>query len=1246
MKVILKLSLFIGLFCLLLLGGSLCVLCIPAVQVRLASAVLKQRFDYVGIEALRLRPSHLVLKNLQLIKEETHINLAELDIYWNLFSLLQRKPFQVKSFAGQLKIDTPTTQSLNQLFTSDAAASSQSPSLSRTAPKSADTLNEAPAKLKAQKSLGLLKDLSFLDKIAIDNLSFSGHLMSTEGELEFDISIQNLAPKANGLIKIRSELTNTQQNRAFNTFAIDGALSIHHDNPSQAREIQGDFTAKLHKAELPSTSHISFIIEPLLNGEYYKLESFILSNTQQATPCLEVEGTLDQALQKINAKFLCNIAERDLELFFAADALPDIVLKLEGTADYQLKHKSLNIAAFLDLDASNLQHLDPSLASLEAVYLRNKLDVKLTPEGIDLKVLKALAQDKSGRSLLQCDLLQAFSARFGKDGLQFNKVQGALLSLHLTEFPFSYLAPFIKGYKVQAGPISASFMVELEGQTVSLLSKTPLTIPHIHISQEDEVLFKDLSFSAQANARYNTQSLVIDYPSCKLTQGPSAEDLLSCHGNVSISLLDGKEPKNIEAKGMVLANIKSLIQQEGIQKHYAPIFKGPLFFGSSYNCSYELKPKIFKLTQAECALSADLRAPKEDAYLSFEALQSTSFDCSAPAQAPFSANASGPLFKVVLNALPLSLIEALNLPVQIGGDSISGTLVLSREDIAFPGKELKQGYSFVWDQALTIKHLWLKKDQESIHNLDLCLAAEGFLSPSYIKAQWTQFSLNFLGSQKLLAESSGKIIFNPEFGFDGLEALDAKVSMDLPQLLSLQAMPFLNNLEKGKLQCSLYGNFVGQKNFKSLIYLKNLIFIEPHTSIDSIYLSLEGQLESLSSLRFKGPLILQGPSGKTDIDINGSYQKTASTQLCALQLDAEHIFVDDLLLMQKSVLPEHTASSVPTPQAHRPAATEAKADTVAFWNGIEGKLGLNVGALHYQDLIIKKLHLEAGLSPSLFLAQVSGTYVGAAFSSSLDVAFNAKLPKPYILKTKVDLAEFDLATLIVGSKLMPTAPLEGTFKLSAKASSEALNKDLLLDELQGTVYLDGKNGSIKTFEATSKTVQAGSKALAIAGAFLGTQIKELDFLSQVITFFSDIPYDQCSVILDRGLDKSLDIQKLILKGPEVYLSGRGRVHHHPELSFSQQTMTIDTRLDAKGKGASLLNSLGLLKEKTSYDGYFSGPQFTIRGTPSKPDFNELYKLLISPKGQTSSAPAQDKASSPQEAPTTKDPLQSLLNLFN
>lgn len=1247
MKVFFKISLFGAIFCALLLGLSCSLLFIPAIQVRFASLLLRQRFDYVGIEAFRFSPSHLVLKNLQLVTGEAHINLSKLDVYWNLFSLLQRKPFQIKSFeALGLRVDAPSTQDLAQLWQSKPDGTQSPQPKASSASSTSDGLAQTAPKLKTKKSFGILNELSFLDRIAIDQLTFSGHLSSAEGELEFNIKVENLAPKANGLVKIRSALTNTLQDRSFNTVSLDGDLRVHHDNTSQAREIQGDFTAKLDHASQPTSSNFAFSIEPLLNGEYYKLESFILEDDNQASAFLSLEGTLDQALQKINAKFACNIDEQHLYAFFPHKNLPDIVLKIQGTADYQLKQKSLNIAAFLDLDASDLQRLDPSLASLEAVYLRNKLDLKIHPEGLDLKVLNALLQDKSGRSLLKCDLLQPFSARFSKQGLQFNKVQGSLLSLNLTEFPFAYIAPFIKNYKVQASPISASFVAELQGQTVSLIAKAPLTIPNITISQDGEELFKDLSLGAQANIIYDTQSLIIDYPSCKLTQGPRAEDLLSCHGKLSISLTKGTQPKSLEATGMVLANLKALLQQEGIKKYYAPQVEGPLFFASSYHCAYELDQKVFTLKQAECALSADLRGPKNEAYLNFEALQSTLFDCSSAVQAPFSANASGPLFKVVLNQLPLSLIEPLGSSLHIGGDSISGTLLLSREDIAFPNKELSQGYYFIWDQALSIKRLCLKQEQETlVNNLDLRLAAEGFLSPRYIKAKWTELNLNFFGSQKAFADSSGQVVLNPQLGLEGLEVLDAKLSMDLPQLLSLQMMPFLNNLEKGKLQFTFYGNFVGQKNFKSLVYLKNLIFVDPFQSIESVYLSLDGQLEGLEAIRFKGPLIVQGPSGKTGLELDGAYKKGANTHLCSLHLDAEHVFINDLLLMQKAVLPEHPtlaqASQAPLPIA------AAKADTLAFWNGIEGKFTFNIAALHYQDLIIKKFHLESMLSPSVLLAKVDGTYVGAAFASSLDITFNPKLAKPYTLKTKLELAEFDLATLIVGSKLIPSAPLEGTFKVSAKASSEALNKELLLDELQGTVYMDGKQGSIKTFEATSKTVQAGSKALAIAGAFLGTQVKELDFISQVITFFSYIPYDQCALIIDRGLDKSIDIQKLTLKGPEVYLSGKGRIDYHPSIPFPQQNMTILTRLDAKGKGASLLNSLGLLREKTSSEGYFAGPQFTIRGTPSKPDFTEFYQQLVSPRAQTPSSPQPNKANTaPQEQAAPKDPLQSLLNLFN
>lgn len=1312
MKVILRISLGFGiaLFIFLALGCGL--LFVPGIQLRLASLVLNKRFDYVSLEALKLSPSGFALRNLQLIKNQAHIRLPKLELYWDFFSLLHRKPFQLKSFEVLgLQIDAPRPEDLNALLGSEPSADSlaaaaahrpASPTPSQSTPASLsfpqDLEQAAPVKVK--KSLGLLRELAFLDRIAIDKLVVRGSLSFSDEELSFTLGAQNLAPKMPGRLRLEGHYKNTQQDRAFDGLSLEGDVRIHFENKNQAREIQGDILAKLEHPQQPLSTHFTFGIEPSLNGEYYTLESFILEEANQATALFSVEGNLDQTLQKIEAKFSCNIDEAQLRKCFPQALLPDILLKAQGTAEYKLKHKTLALAAFLDLDARKLEHLEASLPSLEAVYLRNKVDAKLSPDGIELKVLHSLLQDKAGKSLLKCELLQPFSARFSAQGLQFNAVQGPLLSLSLTDFPFAYLSPFIKNYTIQAKPIGASFVMELEGQTLSFVCKGPLTLNELWVSQGEEPLFEDLSFELEPHIRYNPEAITLEYTQCKLMQGKAQEDLLALEGKVRLNLADGQSPVSVETSGMVLANLQGLLQQKGIQKHYAPPLKGSLFFASSYNCSYHLLTKTFKLNQLEGALTANLKLPTSEAYLSFQNLQSTSFDCSAPVLAPFSANAQGPLFKLVLNQLPLSLLEPLDLPVSIGGDSVSGSLLLTREDLAFPNKEISQGYNFVLDH-LSIKRLSLgqgknpssqeqdilKQDKKAfsqdhhplkqkqyalkqdknafsqdkrtptpicIANLNGSLAAEGFFSPQYLKAQWTQASLSLFGNQKPLLESNGQIAIalRPEAGLDGLETVDAKLLIDLQQLFSLEAMPFLNNLEKGKLQLNFYGNFVGQRNFKSLLYLKNLIFVDSGKSIDSLHLSLAGKIEDWKTFHIKGPLILQGPSGKTDLDLEAQYRPEAKEgSHYDLKLEGERAFVDDLLLLSQVVLPEEApkderAGPMPSSSPASPPLEGARGDTLAFWKGLEGASSVYIGALHYKDIIITQLHLESSLSPNLALAKLDGKYVGAPFSSTLDLAFNAKLPTPYTLKTKLELAEFDLGTLVVGAKLLASTPLEGTFKVQAKASSEGLNQVSLLENLQGTLYLDGKNGSVKTFAATSKATQAGTKALAIAGTFLGSQVKELDFISQVIQFFSNIPYDHCALVIERGLDKTIDIQTLSLKGPEIYLSGRGRIDHHPSIPLGEQNMRIHTRLDAKGKGASLLNSLGLLREKTSSEGYFSGPEFTIGGTPSKPDFSELYKLLISSGQQTPSPSSTEDTLPSPTASSPKDPLQSLLNLFN
>lgn len=1261
MKALFRISLSLVLALLMFLALACGLLFIPGVQVRLANLFLRQRFDYVGLEALKLSPSSLVLHNLQLVKNEAHISLPKLELYWDFFSLLHRKPFHLKSFEMlDLRMDAPRPEALNALFSQEPSPEGfpldtkvlPSPSAHTQPSPHQEGTPASPGleKDKVKKFLGLLEQVAFLDQIAIDKLVLRGNLSFTDAELSFFVSAQELAPKSNGRLHLDGQYKNTQQDRPFDSLSLEGDIRVHFENKDQAREIQGDILAKLDHPGEPLHTHFSFGIEPTLNGEHYTLESFILEEANQASALFSLEGAWDKTLQKINATFSCNVDELQFHKLFPHKILPDTLVKLKGTADYTLKQKALGIAAFFDLDAKKLERLEPSLASLEAVYLRSKLDAKLSAEGIELKVLQTLLQDKSGKSLLKCDLLQPFATRFTAKGLQFSAVQGPLLSLNLTDFPFAYLSPFIKNYTVQASPVSASFKVTLDGQTLSFACSAPLSLNKLYVFQEGEPLFEDLSFEIAPHISYKQEAILLEYTQCKLMQGKAKEDLFSLQGKIKLNLREGQAPLSIEAAGMALANIQGLLNQHGIKKYYNPTLPGRLFLASSYNGSYQLDTKILKLNELEVALSTDLSLPKEDAYLSFQALQSTSFDCSLPALAPFSANAQGPLFKLVLNQLPLSLLEPLQLPLSIGGDSVSGSLVLSREDLAFPDKTITPGYSFVFDKSLNLRRLSLKQDKHTVvTNLNGSLAAEGFFSPQYLRAQWTQASLSFFGSQKTLLESNGQIALRPEAGLDGLETVDVKLSLDLPQAFSLESMPFLNNLEKGKLQFTFYGNFGSQKSFKSLLYLKNLVFVNSSQALDSLNLSLVGHIENWKALQVKGPLIVQGLSGKTDLEIDATYSQGPNrSHRYALKLEGDHAFVDDLMLLSQAVLPEKAPEAqVPTPGAAlSPTPLPSPiADTFAFWQGLEGTCSLYIGALHYKDIILTQLQLDNTLSPSLALAKLEGKYMGAAFASTLDLTFSPKLPKPYSLKAKLDLAEFDLAPLVVGSKLMPTSPLEGTFKVQGKGSSEGLTKEDLFEELQGTLSLNGRNGSIKTFAATSKTMQAGTKVLTLAGAFLGSQVKELDFISQVLQFFSHIPYDQCTLVVERGLDKTLEISTLSLKGPEVYLSGRGKIEYHPNVPIAEQNMHLYTRLDAKGKGASLLNSLGLLRDKTSSEGYFSGPQFTIGGTPSKPDFSELYHLLINSGTQTQSIPTVQEHPSTAK-PTVQDPLQSLLNLFN
>jgi hypothetical protein len=273
----------------------------------------------------------------------------------------------------------------------------------------------------------------------------------------------------------------------------------------------------------------------------------------------------------------------------------------------------------------------------------------------------------------------------------------------------------------------------------------------------------------------------------------------------------------------------------------------------------------------------------------------------------------------------------------------------------------------------------------------------------------------------------------------------------------------------------------------------------------------------------------------------------------------------------------------------------------AFWAGAGGRMALALkkvrqGQVEWNDVRGLVSFQPAALAfDNLHASLGSGGEVTAGGSLN----FIAGAAEPYAWRTDVAVNDFDYGAF---SRIFyPDRPplAEGKFKITGQLRGAGAGVAGLADGTQGDFQLASKGGIFRALradvaDAVKQSPAFISQALDSVGSLFGkdktADAKQfLDKQGKVVVDLADrlreIPYDQINVIARRGADLNVQCTEFALIAPEVRLSGAGRITYEKGVPLDGQPLIFDGQLDARGRIATLLGSLGLLSGKQDDLGY-------------------------------------------------------------
>ena len=228
-----------------------------------------------------------------------------------------------------------------------------------------------------------------------------------------------------------------------------------------------------------------------------------------------------------------------------------------------------------------------------------------------------------------------------------------------------------------------------------------------------------------------------------------------------------------------------------------------------------------------------------------------------------------------------------------------------------------------------------------------------------------------------------------------------------------------------------------------------------------------------------------------------------------------------------------------------------------------------------------------------------------------EITFNRNRTLPYQFEARIDLQNFDAGKFLAAANPGRLPAVEGIFNIGGQARSDGSDLPALLKHVRGQVQMDSAGGLFRVLETGGERAQTALALAGIAGIFLGDRIQGLDALSRLTDYLSEVPYDEIKIEAVRGRDLNINLTNFTVLGPEIHVTGAGMVHYRDNLTVMNQPLRIDALLAAKGQAGHLLNDLGQLTSRKDALDYYRGPAFSIRGTPTNPDYSELFRVLNS-----------------------------------
>ena len=392
------------------------------------------------------------------------------------------------------------------------------------------------------------------------------------------------------------------------------------------------------------------------------------------------------------------------------------------------------------------------------------------------------------------------------------------------------------------------------------------------------------------------------------------------------------------------------------------------------------------------------------------------------------------------------------------------------------------------------------------------------------------------------------------------------------------------------------------------------------------------------SVTFLVPIEVSSGATVSDLNAEGTWAADSGGPHLEAKLTGHEVSLDQLRLL---------AEPVAAARGGAPFAADASGpDRTPFWGDWSGRVSVDFDQLKAMghslaeatgriDWDRRALTLKNGRAVYARhnLAKLEGS-----------ISFDAAAGQPYGLDAKEEVSDFDASRFFIDPQFGKDPFVDGHFSISATSTGRGRNLRDLEAGADNVLLLKSSGGIVRFLktsvaeaipEAPAKATETLGKVGSTVGSIFGSKPKERDTGSNpvsknaeaVLDFTyaaSEVGYDEMTVTVTRGADRTIHLMDLAITGPEERITGSGVIGCVEGLQLRAQPVSLDLVVSVRGDTGDLLAKAGLLSENRDDLGYTAIVQpVHFGGTLAHLDATQWHALLV--KAATRKPDAEKKA---------------------